>query len=304
MCPATARMVAAVRTGRVQLCTGPGSTGPHSRCSRSAVARLLAEALLQVGDRHGAVAQALGAVLAAGQLDRRRQQHRLQRLPVGPLGLRQSQPHGAAVGAVAGQQVVVHLHDQLGAGSQRDADVVGHHPLTATGRPGADPVGVVEVPTGHAGDAGPAEAGVAVAGVLRVERARRGDVLGLDLGHDDVVDDRGVVGRDLHAADQLVGVEPRVDQEAPVVVGAGGRGCLRGVGGGQPDALEPLALAQRHVLDARPWSPRWREPPRARWRGCRRCAGRLGRSDPPPHPASSSARAAVTTGRRRRTRSG
>ena len=239
-------MVASVRTGRVQLCTGPGFTGPQSRCSRSAVAGSSPNRCFRSATASGAVAQALGAVVAAGQLDRRRQQHRLQRLLVAS-----PSPPTAAAARCCGRGRC------RPAGCSASARRAGCRPrsgmpmssaITRSPPPGA------QAPTQSASSRsppatpampGPAEAGVAVAGVLRVEGLRRGDVLGLDLRHDDVVHDRGVVGRDLHAAHQLVGVEARVDQEAPVVVGAGGRGRLRGVGGGQPDALEPLALAQR-----------------------------------------------------------
>ena len=47
MWPATARIVASERIGRVQLCTGPGFTGPQSRCSRSAVAGSSAKRFLR-----------------------------------------------------------------------------------------------------------------------------------------------------------------------------------------------------------------------------------------------------------------
>ena len=144
MWPETARIVPASRTGRVQLWTGPGSTGPQSRCSRSARAGRLPEPLGGVGDGDDPAAQARGAVVPAGQLDRRRQEHRLEGLLAAAGGLGEPEPDGAAVGSGAGEQVVVHLHDEPGARRQRDADVVGHHPLAAAGRPRTDPVGVVE----------------------------------------------------------------------------------------------------------------------------------------------------------------
>lgn len=75
----------------------------------------------------------------------------------------------------------------------------------------------------------------------------RRDVLRLDLVEDDVVHGVGVVGLDLDAADDHVLRELRVDEEAPVVVGAAAVGRLRRVRGGHRDLLEGLAGAQRDL---------------------------------------------------------
>ena len=201
--------------------TGPGSSGPHSRCRRSAVAGSLTEALLDVGHGDGPTAHPLRPVPPARELDRRGQEHRLEGLLVAARRLGEPQPHGAAVRPRATQQVVVHLHDELRARRERDADVIGHHPLPTARGPGGDPVGLVEVSARRGGgEHAPAEAGPPVARILGIEGPGLSHLLRLDLRHDHVVHDRRVVGLDLDPAHEQVGVESRVDEEAAVVVRA------------------------------------------------------------------------------------
>ena len=237
---------------------------------------LLAEAALEVGDCEGPVAQPLPAVVAAGQLDRGGEQHRLQRLLVRALpptgaAARCSGPRRSPRGGCSAPA------RRAGCRLERDADVVGHDPLAATGRPRPDPVGLVEVSPARAREPGAPEAGPAVPGGTGIQRLRLVDVLGLDLRHDDVVDDRRVARGDLHAAHELVCLEPRgrrgstgsrrcPSPRVPWVCRRPATGCS---GTAHPCATGHPGPARRPVM-------RCSAPRRARWRGPRRCAGRQG----------------------------
>src|SRR5918994_3016853 len=101
---------------------------------------VLTEAALEVRDGHGAVAQPLGPVVPARELDGRRQQHRLQGLLVAALRLGETKTDRALVGPGPGKEVVVHLDDELAACRKWDPDVVRHHPFASAGCPGPHPV--------------------------------------------------------------------------------------------------------------------------------------------------------------------
>ena len=89
-----------------------------------------------------------------------REEHRLQRLE--PRGRRRDREERArAIGRVAVQQVVVHLHHDLAAGRERHAGALGQPVPAPAGRPRGDPVRVVE------------RVGDARAGRLREARFRR-----------------------------------------------------------------------------------------------------------------------------------
>ena len=178
-----------------------------------------AEAVHHVEHRRVAVAQrAVGVLRTTRQLDRRGQQHRVERLHVAVAGS-ESQLGGGGVGRRTGKKVVVDLHDDPAAGPQLHAEAGLAHGLLAAGRPGADPRGVVDVlePV----EAGAAEAGPALAVLLGVLGLGRVDLLGRDLEEDDVVDDVGVAGLHGRAGQPLVLGELGVEQEAAVVVGPG-----------------------------------------------------------------------------------
>ena len=207
---------------------GPGSTGPHSRWSRSAVAgsspnRRLRSATARVRlhsplvrlSRQGSSTGAGSSIVCSACLSD------ALRPPTGAAarccGRRRCRRGGCSAPARR-------AGCRLGSGMPMSSA------MTRSPPPGAqrpDPVGLVEV-CRRATPASPAppkqvqpSPGSFASSAFAVV-----DVLGLDLRHDDVVDDRGVVGRDLHAAHELVGLEPRVDEEAPVVVGARALGCL------------------------------------------------------------------------------
>ena len=134
-------------------------------------ARALTEAVLDVGHRRVAVAERpVGVLRSTRHLDRRRQQHRVQLGQVGGAGS-QPQLHRGDVGLRAGQQVVVDLHDHPRALGQPGAEAGSGHRLLATGCPGAEPLRVVELLAGppteaHVAEAGPAEAGLGLVGLL------------------------------------------------------------------------------------------------------------------------------------------
>ena len=209
-----------------------------------------AEAAAQVDHRRVALAErAVGARGPAGQLDRGRHQVGVQRGQVAAAG-HPAQPRRRPVGRLAAQQVVVHLHDHLGAGLEADAVAVAQLGLVAAGRPRRQPAGVGDVGSGPL-DAAAAEAGPAGVDGLVVERARRLDLVGLDAEEDHVVHDLGVAGHHLAAGQPHVLVEAGVEQEAAVVVGAvaaGGRGRVLL---GHLQAHPLLAAAQRQLLARR-----------------------------------------------------
>ena len=98
--------------------------------------------------------------------------------------------------------------------------------LAAAGRPGGQPRrGVQGAERGRrpVGQRGPAEAGPAAAGGLRVVRLGRGHLVGRDGEQDRVVHDREVARQHVAAGDVAVGREVRVEQEAVVVVVPAGR---------------------------------------------------------------------------------
>ena len=171
------------------------------------------------------------------------------------------------------QQVVVHLHDQLGAGLQQVAGA-GRGALLAAAarRPGRHPVVAERAGRVVAADAGAAEAGPALAGVARVELPRGRDVGRRDPEEDRVVDDVDVARPELAAGQERRPPQAGVDEEAAVLVGPAVRRPRRvrprhGQGG------EPLADPQR---GARPG--RRGVPVRARGRrGARRGRARPGR---------------------------
>ena len=232
-----------------------------------------------VGHRGVAVAQrSVGVGGPAGQLDRCRQQHRLERGEVA-VARGEPQPRGGDVGLGTREQVVVHLHDHLRAGLERDADVVGHHLLAAAGRPGAEPRGVVEAAAGPA-DAGAAEAGPALPGLGVVRRPGCGHRAGRHPEQDHVVDDALGARQHVQAGDEGVLGERGVEQEAAVVVGAGAGGRRRGVRRRHRQPGEPLPRAQRRrgrragvgVVGRRDRPGPPRPGPRRRWPGRRRQA--------------------------------
>jgi len=206
---------------------------------------LLAEARPDVGHGGRAGAQLTGRALAARQLDGRREEHRLERRLLARTCGAEPQPGRALVRATARQEVVVDLHDDLGALGQRNADVVAQHPLSPARRPCRDPLVVVELGARSGVDAAAAEAGPALTGLTGVLGLGGGDVGRVDLVEDDVVDGCGVLGLELDAADDHVLRELRVDEEAAVVVGARAEGCLGGVLRRHGELLEALTGAQR-----------------------------------------------------------
>jgi hypothetical protein len=143
---------------------------------------------------------------------------------------------------LAGQEVVVDLHDDLAALAQAYAVAGLDHRLLAAGRPGADPrrpVDVLELVEAGAAEAGPAL--LVLGGVLG---PRRGDLLGRDLEEDHVVHDVGVARQHLGAGEPGVLLEARVQQEAAVVVGAGAVGGVGRVAARHRDRRTGLAGTQ------------------------------------------------------------
>ena len=252
-----------------------------------------AEALHHVHHRGVAVAQRpVGVRRAARQLDRRREQHGVQLLEV-PIAGREPQLGGRGVRLGAGEQVVVHLHDDPGAAGELDAVAGLADRLLAAGRPRPDPRGVVDLLEGV--EAGAAEAGPALAVLLRVLLLGGGDLLRGHLEQDHVVDDLGVARLHGRAGQPGVALETGVEQEAAVVVGA--RAVRRGGGVRRRhrQGLAALALAQRHlrgrlggrvVVVARVRrlarsTARWRPRRRCRWPRGRPGARRRCSSSPP-----------------------
>ena len=148
------------------------------------------------------------------------------------------------------EQVVVHLHHDPAAGLEPGAVAVAGRPLVAARYPGGQPVGVGE-PGEVALQPAAAEAGPpGVHGPLG-ELLRRGDLVGVDLEEDDVVHDVGVAGEHLAAGEPDVLLQPGVEQEAAVVVGADPRRCARGVVGVHLQRHPLLATTQGHLLAGR-----------------------------------------------------
>ena len=114
--------------------------------------------------------------------------------------------------------------------------------LLAARCPGADPRGPVDVL--EAVEPGAAEAGPALVLLGRVLGLGGGDLPRRDLEQDHVVHDVGVAGQHLRAGEPGVLVELGVEQEAPVVVGAGAVGRGRRVGARHGDRRTRLPRAQ------------------------------------------------------------
>ena len=202
-----------------------------------------AEALLDVGERRVAVAQLpVGVLRPARQLHGRGQQHGAERLVVARAG-REAQLGGGGVGLLPGEQVVVDLHHDPAALAQADAVAGLGDRLLAARRPRADPRGPVDVL--EAIEPGAAEAGPALVLLGRVLGLGGGDLPRRDLEQDHVVHDVGVAGQHLRAGEPGVLVELGVEQEAPVVVGAGAVGRGRRVRARHGDRRTRLPRAQR-----------------------------------------------------------
>ncbi len=88
----------------------------------------------------------------------------------------------------------------------------------------------------------------AVSMLRTARRLGRRDLLRRDLEEDDVVHDVGVAGQHLRAGEPRVLLEPRVEQEAAVVVGAGAVGGVRRVAAGHRDRRTRLSRTQRPGL--------------------------------------------------------
>ena len=248
---------------------------------------LHAEALLDVGQRRVAVAQlSVGVLRPARQLHGRGQQHGAERLVVALAG-REAQLGGGRVGLLPGEQVVVDLHDDPAALAQAYAVAGLGDRLPAARGPRTDPRGPVDVL--EAIEPGATEAGPALVVLSGVLGLGGGDLLRRDLEQDHVVHDVGVAGQHLRAGEPGVLVELGVEQEAPVVVGAGAVGRGRRVG-------------------ARHGDRRRAPPPRAAaGTSPARRSGRRGRSARPPRRppwtrSSGSPRAGWPSGRHRRSR--
>ena len=175
----------------------------------------------------------------ARQLDRRGQEHRVERCQA--LG-RDAQVDGGAVGCRTVQQVVVHLQDEQRALGQGDADVGLEQALAATRCPRPDPRGVVERGTLRA-EPGAPEACPAVTRRLGITLPGR---RGLPRRHpieDDVVHLGRLAGHDVEAGDEGVARDPWVEDEAAIVVGAADRRS-GSVGSRHLDAAERLPGTQ------------------------------------------------------------
>ena len=129
----------------------------------------------------------------ATQLDRGRQEHRLERRELRRCG-RDREQRARAVGGAPVQQVVVDLHDDLASCRQRHAGAFGEAVAAPARRPRGDPVRIVQRVLDRAGagacrkpgaaEAIPPEAGGARVEALRIRYLRLGDA-----EEDDVVDD-------------------------------------------------------------------------------------------------------------------
>ena len=135
------------------------------------------------------------------------------------------------------------LHDDPAAGRELLAEAGRTHRLRAARRPRAQPRRAVEavvVAQPRSAEAGPAlalDAGVHRLGVGHHVRRHR--------EQDDVVHDFGVAGLHEGAGEVRVLGQVRVEQEAPVVVGARAVGRGRGVRRGHRQCHPLLALTQR-----------------------------------------------------------
>ncbi|MGW4947307.1 hypothetical protein ACWEOZ_37630 [Actinoplanes sp. NPDC004185] len=198
------------------------------------------EALGDIRDSGVAIAQRADGTRLAGQLDRRRHQGGFQ-APQRRPAVRDPHPDAGPVGRPAlirdAEQVVVHLHDQLAARRHLEAETGRHERLTGARSPVRDP-GRVPRHTGVT------EAGPALARRLRVDVGGGLGLLGAEPVEDRVVHDAGVLRQEA-AAGQVRGLgQLRIDDEAPVFVGAAVRG-RGGVGPRQGQVDEPLPLTQR-----------------------------------------------------------
>ena len=97
-----------------------------------------------VEERRGAVAERARLALRAGELDRRREEHRLERRRGRRVAGRPCSTARERSGALPVQEVVVHLHHDPAAGRERDARAVGEPVAAPARRPGGDPARVVE----------------------------------------------------------------------------------------------------------------------------------------------------------------
>ncbi len=141
--------------------------------------------LRQVEESLAAVAELSLLALRACQLDRRREQHRLERLE-SRRGGRDGEKRARAVGRPSVQEVVVHLHHDLASGRERDAGAVREAVAAPARRPGGDPVRVVQrvgnpcavacrkTGAAEAGPAGSRSAGVEAPARRRPDRMGRG----------------------------------------------------------------------------------------------------------------------------------
>ncbi len=122
----------------------------------------------------------------------------------------------------------MHLHHDLAASRKRDPGPVGKPAATPPGRPGGDPVGVVQgvgAPRTVAGrQAGAAEARPAGAGVGSIELLRVGGLRRRHAEEDHVMDDLGLARLDPGRGHERVARSLRVEDEAVVVVGHALRG--------------------------------------------------------------------------------
>ena len=250
MWPAAMRIVVGSRMRRSHVLTGLGlhvrgvpaaeeqQPGRHER-------RVDAVLASELRERGVPVAEPSALAFGAGELDRRRKEHRVDL--VEPGARRCHGQHGArAVRRLPVQQVVVDLHHDRAAGLERDPGSVREPPALAAGRPRRDPVGVVQR-LGRAGEPGPAEARPAWPAIGCVELRRLGAAARRDPVEDHVVDDLRGPGLDARRGHRHVVCELRVEDEAAVVVGGAG---LRGrhVRSRHRDVDHTLAVVDRRRL--------------------------------------------------------
>ena len=153
-----------------------------------------------IEERRGSIAEWPGLALRARKLDRRREQHRLERLQT--RGCRNGGDHRTrAVWAPAVQEVVVHLHHDPAPGRQGDAHPFGK-PVTAPAWcPGGDPRRIVEAARGARGPSRRIDPRAAEAAPARpcgppVERLGLGDALRRHAEQDHVMHETGRVRLD------------------------------------------------------------------------------------------------------------
>ena len=209
--------------------------------------RTLTETLLHVGEGGLAVAQrGRVAARATGQLDRSREQHRLERGHRRTLR-REPQLGGRHVGVVPHHQVVVDLHHDLAALVELDAEPWAQHRLAASGRPRPQPLGVVGTSAKSLTPLPPKQVQPGPSSSASTDSAV-GHLVGRHPEQDHVVDDVTIAGQHVGAGQVGVALEARVEQEAAVVVGAdSGRRAGR-VGLGHRERQPALSFPQRDRL--------------------------------------------------------